>query len=85
MPLPNHTYTNTLPYYTHIQSTPPPSIPSEGSVTSSDYSAGFNDVLSSLHTTLSRELDGQEVGVTNPSNWTVTFAIELNIDWSWHL
>ncbi len=47
------------------QSTPPPSItPTEGSVTSSDYSTGFNDVLSSLHT-LSRELDGQEVGVAN--------------------
>ncbi len=55
------THTLILPFtHTHTemgrgQSTPPPSITP---------SAGFNDVLSSLHT-LSRELDGQEVGVAN--------------------
>lgn len=47
------------------QSTPPPSVtPTEGSVTESDYSAGFNDVLSSLHT-LSEQLDTQEMGVAS--------------------
>ena len=43
------------------QSTPPPSItPTEESVAGSDFSAGFNDVLSSLQS-LRREIDGESI------------------------
>ncbi len=57
---------------------PPPSITlTEGSVTSSDYSAGFNDVLSSLHTH-SRELERQEMGVVNKNRTLTLYCIIIN-------